>query len=428
MTTSIKTKGYVLPNSSFNSNSDGYDYSRFGSSSFVRTDLGKVSASLPNYKEIIALRQDATLPYQTWSQSFDSKATQASVNYTYPSGSSTGSGRVVFNGYPAAAGFGDYVGPSEPAFPQDSYNKLVVRFLNNIKGSSRVYAGGQDVGELRETIQGIRTPAKSLWDGFSNYLGTVTKRCTGLQKARAIAEVVRDTYLEYAFQWRPLVNSINESGAAMNRRLDLMDLEIFETSAGMQEVVKDEIQHLPYSDPDNGWFRWTVRENIVYVHKFRFYAIVRRDVNRENRFVENLGLAPHDWVATAWQLLPLSFVTDYFVNIGACLSAAGSLDYTFVTGGSSESITGFELFKATPDTAYTNNLFVSAGLTPSIQMHPHEAVLGYKGFWRRWVNPNALWIIPVIQIPHFSSQWINIAALSTALTDVSKSLIGRIRN
>jgi len=428
MPTEVRPHGYIFPYSNHNSNSDGYNNSTFGSTSLVRTDLGRITISNPNWRETIARRGDATSPYSVWSQKVRTESTSSSWSYDYgpPTYGSTGSGRVVFTGYPSMFGQGDFVGPSQPALSPSVYNKLVVTFLNRIQGASRIYSGGQDVGELRETLQGIRKPAKGLWDGMFSYLDAVDKRCRGLTKLRIVTRVIRDTYLEYAFQWRPLVNSINESGAAMNQRLDLLDQEVFETSASTQELFKSSGPIGSILDPEN-WFKWNRSQTDVYVLKTRMYAIVKRDLDRDNRFAENLGLTPHNWVATAWQLLPLSFVADYFVNVGACLSAGGSLNYLFVTAGQSSHLLGYTQIKSTGDLSYSASLSSPGFTVSSISIPTHEAVLDYKGFWRIPINPNTLWIIPVVQIPSMPSQWINLAALSTAITNVSRNLLGRIR-
>jgi hypothetical protein len=177
------------------------------------------------------------------------------------------------------------------------------------------------LGELRESVAMIRGSAlrlRSLCD--ANMRRSMVQRL----KARSVSDWRRaasDLWLEYAFGWKPLMSDIKAGYEAFSKSADeplpqsvavtyrfnrtepkaLVDsLAVIGTSAMTSQVFIS--SELEYSCSLKAGFSYTV-SNSAANQQFRF------------------GASVPDLVATGWELLPWSFLIDYFVNIGSVLDA-----------------------------------------------------------------------------------------------------------
>jgi hypothetical protein len=207
------------------------------------------------------------------------------------------------------------------------------------------YAFGEDVGEIKETLQFLRRPFSSLLKLGNTFERDVIKRMKlrRLSKRQLIvkgirdkkwktdnlsskygiarANAVADAWGEYSFAAAPLVRSIMDAAEAAtwtNARV----LPPRKTARGHTTLTQEgseEYKHLwsgtVYDLYDRGW------SHEVDVRAGCMYTVTNP--------VENLrwllGLRTKDVPETIWQLMPMSFMLDRIVNVSKLIRGLTNL-------------------------------------------------------------------------------------------------------
>lgn len=401
--------------------------------SIAQTKLG---SSVPNWKRKIAMHEDASSSYELWISRLTFSNAESSARFHYGPPTNITNGRWNEQGPLAGiAPFFQPTGQPEPGWGVLSVrarNLLNVKFLNKLREVTNSFNGGEFLGEIRETLNGIRHPAEALRKGFSSYLFTLKKRRSGLkrglslkERTRAVNRMVAGTYLEWKFGVTPTLNDIHDAGLAYNDLFDdLANLgPMTQVVAKIDDSVVDKGWGRQLFRPGNFWHVWTDTNPLRKVSG-RMVGCVDRSVNQPVRFDTRLGISPRDFVPTCWNLLPGSFVADYFVNIGDCLSAAGTstcgLKVLVLTTRTKR------LYEAQAQMDKTMTLAALAGanvtvdsLTGSISHMKYET-----SYWVREVLAplDDLWVIPVISLPTSPTRWINLAALSAQVAETKYAI------
>lgn len=190
-----------------------------------------------------------------------------------------------------------------------------IAFLGKVRKVQRQFQGGVFLGELREAIQMVRSPAKALRRGIDDYYGTVKKRTRGMRGPSA-SDAVAQTWLEYVYGWSPLINDVSAGRDALTK------LQPF--GQRLQVTVKRKIAGSTTISDGNitPFLRYSrvARSNSEYSVRIRGYVMV--DNNRSTAKLRKWGVHSSDLIPTIWELIPYSFLVDYFSNIGKVLDAA----------------------------------------------------------------------------------------------------------
>jgi hypothetical protein len=194
-----------------------------------------------------------------------------------------------------------------------------VKFLQKARSTQRLFQGGVFLGELRETLNMIARPGAALRRGIGAYLAEakkVARRSHFTDRGRILTK----TWLEYSYGWRPLFAEIDAGMEA----LATVNHIVPDIIAG---VAADEVRGEPYA-------RTTLASGVQVVGKARFRAEHRGSVRylgcvaweSENRAKDwespKWGLTLSDFIPTVWNLIPYSFIVDYFSNVGSVLDAS----------------------------------------------------------------------------------------------------------
>lgn len=208
--------------------------------------------------------------------------------------------------------------PSIPSF-STAENLAKSRFWKKAKAQQTAFNGLTALGELAETLRMLRNPAQGLRRGLDDYLGAVTNRTRRANK-RSLPGIVSDTWLEHVFGWQPLINDVRDAGEALNRRSNRY--------AGIYTRISGSAtdEQASFSNVSNDGFMF----GLNYVGKgltkhyvsVRFYGQWKNECESPVEANTNLfGVNWRDIVPSAWELIPYSFLADYFTNIGDVLSA-----------------------------------------------------------------------------------------------------------
>lgn len=196
------------------------------------------------------------------------------------------------------------------------------KFYKKVKALDQSFDGMVWLGELRESIRMFKNPLKALRrSAGDDYLNA----CRRLKRRdpQSWTKGLAGAYLEWFYGWRPVLSDIESA------------FETFE--ALTKPKVEAHLVHAPYriepapsvsytsSAVDNGYFHHWYKVEEATQTKVLYKGLYAREVMRQGQpwsygdIAGQLGLTMSNFVPTAWELLPWSFLIDYFTNIGDML-------------------------------------------------------------------------------------------------------------
>lgn len=299
------------------------------------------------------------------------------------------------------------------ALPSDSstvLNRARARFIQQAREANRAIQSGVSAGELGETLRMIRSPAKALREGIPRLFEDVKKRTRrGTSRAKA-REIAAETWLEYSFGWAPLVNDVRDGIDYLQRRGKPL-LSQTQYVRGSDFSIVPSAQTAVEITPFASLVTQKVTYNQNVIHHI-FYGVVGiKDVQRRGGDASLLGLTWSDVPSTAWELIPWSFLIDYFTNVGSVIDSwafnTSQLRWKCHTARLvSENVRRYALMPERVKTlinASTWQKFQSAYGSPGAMVFRNSSV-------SRDIMPDLL-VSLTFQIPGTSTKWTNIAAL-----------------
>lgn len=287
----------------------------------------------PRWKDQIRLGQNATTPL-TGSRTSPDPQTFFTAGLT----------QTLFNTQTQQSRVSNYeaygkflpLGPPTPSVPNSGAttrvdNHCIRKFLDAAAAIQSSIEAGQDFGELKQTIESIHHPLKSLREGILHYLQALKRiKVSKRYKRPHLEKVIGDVYLEWHFGWNPLVADIADLIADAGRtRFPVYPVyasagETFDGVADRLQLslgVLPGVAYMPY--------RTTHRYSV------RMKGAIRSNASSSTgtiSWAQSLRLTPKDWLPTIWDLVPYSWMADYFINIGDILQALSFVESSLVWG------------------------------------------------------------------------------------------------
>jgi hypothetical protein len=275
--------------------------------------------SVPGFKISIRNRTDATSGFSHYT--YEAKSVPGRVVYRYkykPTGYTMDSyidGSCVWlTNWPAFTG--SLLGQID--------DLARTKFLSKCYRAQTSFSGGIFLGELTKTIRMIRNPLNALVSSInSNYLSRLRRRRSSIVgRGRKGARVIANTWLESVYGWAPLLADIDDGAKALanlvNYRAPVKHVVGMETNNR-----KDVFSIATGMSPDGSYFfidTFGVEEELVTV-KYSAAVKARFGGSGPAAALADFGLTMRNFAPTVWELIPYSFLVDYFSNVGECIEA-----------------------------------------------------------------------------------------------------------
>jgi hypothetical protein len=280
----------------------------------------------PRYREAIRNHVDATTTLVAEYGIYKSKSGSHTVTRPTAPNSANPSGVLTVWWEGDLAHFNIQSNPSpDPATSARASSKAKMNLNKQLQKTRTLMQGSVFLGELKQALSMLRRPAESLRKGFGEYLTAVRTRSRGVgKKPDRISKIAADTWLEYSFGWVPLVNDVKDGYNAyksLSRKSET--IRIGAGASAEFEFPTSYTDWLPYVG--HCIVSKTIR-NFQKSHCRYHGAILLRAGMDTQTVMDRFGLNIREIIPTAWELLPWSFLVDYFSNIGDLLNADNSLN------------------------------------------------------------------------------------------------------
>lgn len=377
-----------------------WDYSLALSSASIAFADSRLGQSMPGWRRRIAQGRNATTPFSGVRQNSqgtpcDARVYGATINP--PTLASYRKRRTVWN-------FTQVPIPNLPPLADYQNADAIARqrFYKSLESTATLFQGGVFLGELKETLQLLASPAKTLRRRLDGYLNDVKKRRRGTPKSKT--SMLADKWLEHSFGWQPLLNDIDSANKYLDRRSE----QLLQTLVRCKGYGKVETTAFAPEFTGNGVLairclkRFTNQSTQYYAGALSSTASSQKVMN-----IDSLGLSPRSFVPTLWEILPWSFAIDYFSNIGDVISAWSNQTIDLAWGSS----TARRISKVdiTSVTSSPQNLAVVF----------EQSLFG--GNWQalhKSVGRSPISSVPLpsikFEIPGFGRKWLNLAALGAS--------------
>lgn len=389
--------------------------------SYVAFDYNRTGVSVPNYASKIKRGESATSPmtldlvYTGFTPpKLQVKYTNKLCPYNY--------GKQPLNQHGGVSSVSQLQKQWPPdAIPTDlevtADSIAAIQIRKKIRALTQSYEGLTFLGELREALSMIRSPVRSLRLKTDLFLREVRSKHELGKRMPSWPQVLADTWLEFSFGAKPLMGDIT---SAANAAIDIK-------SDAIRRVVGIGEAERTRNDPDytSGVLGLPIvvsyENRMIWKAGVMYRAGVRTSCNASQgsleRIVDAGGFDLANVVPTAWELVPWSFLVDYFVSVGDTLSAHWTSTSNFVWGQRTVKL------DRTRDIC---NGHISSISGMSL-LGPYEtARFVYKKI--RYVRSSSTLPLPgfVFKMPPIDSmKWLNIGALVTA-SPLFRKTISRI--
>jgi hypothetical protein len=197
-----------------------------------------------------------------------------------------------------------------------AYNRGLIQYLKKVGQVNQAFSGQIFLGELRETLRMIKSPAQGIRNILGSYFDDLKRQKK--RRPKQWKKNLSGSWLEYAFGIVPLVSDIQDACKAWNRLVEEPRF-VLVTSAGVEERNVPSRTLVQGMSSYLGAYAPRIDHTLVSTDRavVRFKGYVKRESRATLAGKAQLfGFDPIQFVPTVWELIPWSFLIDYFTNIG----------------------------------------------------------------------------------------------------------------
>lgn len=210
----------------------------------------------------------------------------------------------------------------------NAQNQAAQKWFRSARSAQQKLQAGVVAGELGQTLRGIVHTARQLRQGLGAFLNEIsyfykkwpsrkakrrgTRRLYNKTEAR---EYLSDTWLSYMFGWKPLINDLDSAMELL--ATDNSILTDYEDAVGVGRDSCKGFKHMPSGE------YWDYDLSIEDTWDVKYYGKVYRYIPGpfQSKMSLRAGLDTSSWLPTIWELIPYSFLVDYFVNVQDVVSS-----------------------------------------------------------------------------------------------------------
>lgn len=173
------------------------------------------------------------------------------------------------------------------------------------------FDGATFFAELRETISMLRRPVLA-WERAIKAIQANLRKTKGSEHgSRILLDLIEQQWLQYRYGIMPLVYSAEDAMKALE---SMRHRRVYFTARGRSS--EQTTASATESNNVNSW-SWRIDREVETVHTVNVRAGIRYYSDRDPTW----GLDWENVPPAAWEVVPFSFVADWFVNIGDYLRA-----------------------------------------------------------------------------------------------------------
>jgi hypothetical protein len=301
-----------------------------------------------------------------------------------------------------------------------SYNQATSDLYSQIDSIMSGVNLGETVGEMRETLGTLRRPLNSLRQLLTTTITRGYQIARGIRGGRIpvskIPKVIGDTYLEFRFGWNPLVSDIAKTYVEMTtNRMGFKAIPISSRGRYYTETIS------PTVYGGSGITYWAVTERNGIEQKYRYKGVICVDPTSSiSGGGPTWGALPSQYPATIWNLIPWSFVADYFFNVGDMIQSVCTPWPKFVYLDAVIERNCYRKYDIQP---YTN-LGDFGGMVQTSDADSGVVVVQWKSLQRSPVSGKP-YVQPELNIPDMGSRpWYNLGAMALSASEkVGRALV-----
>lgn len=220
------------------------------------------------------------------------------------------------------------IGPINPVQTISTVqNRVKQAIVGQIRSACTSLQGMVCAGEMGETVGLINGSARAIDRRTRTYLGQVQKQARVWRSLRRSASEKLDwiskRWLEYSYGVKPLISDVKDGANAlariMNYRLPRVKVRYASESSENEEPLT--------VNRGFGTIDLKIRVHRSFRYAYRIYGECGIQPHSPSQFASNpvldeAGIRLDEFFPTLWELIPYSFLVDYFTNIGAMIDAA----------------------------------------------------------------------------------------------------------
>jgi hypothetical protein len=172
------------------------------------------------------------------------------------------------------------------------------------------------LGEFGETLRMIRNPGKAFFESIVDFSRRARRRVRKIKGEKFKNRAIQDMWLETRFGWLPLASDIEGAYEALK---NIPDFSYSKVRASSPVVTSNGF--VPDTSVVVGKFVFRRMKEVRNTASVKAYGEVKIAPNNKAGYLERFGISTSEFLPTVWELIPYSFLVDYFTNIGDVIAA-----------------------------------------------------------------------------------------------------------